>query len=82
LDLLRNGKQVYILADAVSSINFPEVKIALERLRVEGATITTSESILFQLLENAKHKDFKSISGLIKETKHDTESALDHLVSK
>jgi nicotinamidase-related amidase len=81
LDLLRNEKQVFIIADGISSINQPEVKIAMNRLRQSGCTITTSESILFELMQNAKHKDFKAISGLIKETKGDTKLALVELVS-
>lgn len=44
LDALREGHKVYIIADGVSSCNREEVPIALARLRVEGAVVTTSES--------------------------------------
>jgi nicotinamidase-related amidase len=53
LDLLANGHRVYVLADGVSSCNPQEVPIALDRLRREGAVVTTSESFLFECMGNA-----------------------------
>ncbi|CAD6902786.1 unnamed protein product [Tilletia controversa] len=82
LDLLERGYQVHVLADAVSSCNAQEVPLALARLRQAGAQITTSESILFQLLEDAAHPHFKAVSGLIKEEKLKTAEALEYLSPK
>ncbi|KXN73058.1 isochorismatase domain-containing protein 2 [Conidiobolus coronatus NRRL 28638] len=80
LDLLERNIDVFILADGVSSTNKFEVPIALQRLSSAGATITTSDSILFQLVKDANHPNFKEISNLVKEHLAKTEE--DNLLLK
>lgn len=66
LDLLDNGMQPVIIADAVGS-RFPyDKKQAIRRIRRAGAVITTVESILFELCRSSKDPAFKTISNLIK----------------
>lgn len=77
LDLLSMGHTVYILADGVSSCNPGERNIALARLRQEGAVVTTSESLLYEILGDAKDDNFKAIAGLVKETKDETKQAVE-----
>ena len=64
----------YIVIDGVSSCNSFEIPIATERMRREGAIISTSESIAFQLIGDAAHPNFKSFSKLIKEEKDNTKT--------
>ncbi|RMZ74805.1 hypothetical protein DV737_g5728, partial [Chaetothyriales sp. CBS 132003] len=61
LDLLRMGHKVYVLVDGVSSCNSGERGVALERLRKEGVVVTTSESILFELLGDANDPAFRAV---------------------
>jgi Isochorismatase family len=72
LDLRRLDKRVFVIRDGISSINKNEISIAVERMRQAGCIITTSESILFELVEDSKHPRFKDISALIREFKDQT----------
>ncbi len=66
LDLLANDFQVNLPADAVSSRKKIDYKTALKRMRANGAEITTSESILFELLNVCGTHEFKDILKIIK----------------
>jgi nicotinamidase-related amidase len=66
-DLLADGKQVHIAVDAVGSRSDRQRDIALERLRAEGAVLTSVEMALFELLGIAGTPEFKTVQGLIKE---------------
>lgn len=66
LDLLAQGKQVFIPQDAVISRNPDNKANALSRLANAGCIITNTESILFEWLGDAQHPAFKAISKLIK----------------
>lgn len=66
LDLLAAGFSVYIPADAVSSRTEFDRNIALTRMRDSGATITSTEAIVFEWCETAAAPEFKQISDLVK----------------
>ena len=70
LDFLQEGYKVYVVADAIGSRNIHDHNISLDRMRAEGAIITTTESIIFELCETSSRKEFKSISNLIKNKKY------------
>ena len=57
IDLKEMGYQPVLVEDK---------EIALLRARDEGALLTTSESILFELTVTAEHEQFKQISKLVK----------------
>lgn len=66
IDLLAEGYQVALLADAIGSRCRADKKIALRRAQQEGAMLSSVESILFELTERAGSDTFKIISKLIK----------------
>ena len=66
LDLLAQGFEVTLVADAVSSRNTYNKAIALQELTNQGVHLTTVEMALFSLLRSAQHPAFKTIFKLIK----------------
>lgn len=66
LDLIANGFQVDLVADAVSSRKEIDYNIALDRMRSNGAEVTTTETVLFELLNICGTDEFKSVSKLVK----------------
>ena len=67
LDLLPDGYQVQVVADAVSSRFASDREVALRRMELSGAVLTTTEAILFEWCETARHPRFKDLSRLIRE---------------
>ena len=78
-ELLALGYPVYVLADGISSCNKEEIPIALRGLQHAGATITTSESLMFEITADAGSKEFKAVAGLIKQSKDMTREAMSTL---
>lgn len=66
LDLMAQGKQVFVIEDAVISRNVDNKANALSRLAQAGCVITNTESVVFEWLGNANHDHFKAVSKLIK----------------
>ena len=66
IDLERLGYKPVVVEDCISSRNPNDKNIAVQRMRQEGAIITTYESILFELLRNSGGEAFKSISRMVK----------------
>lgn len=66
VDLLEFGFQPVVVADCVSSRKENDKIIALERMRQEGAIITSFESLLFELARVSGTAIFKEISALVK----------------
>lgn len=66
LDLLQLGYSVYLCVDGVSSRSQVDRKVAISQLQKEGIHLTTSENILFQLIQSKNHPQFRAISTLVK----------------
>jgi nicotinamidase-related amidase len=66
LDLIENGFQVNLAADAVSSRKEIDYQNALQRMRIHNVEVTTSESILFELLNICGTPQFKEVSKIVK----------------
>ncbi len=64
-DLLADGIEVHVPADAVGSRHALDYERGLERLDRAGAIVTTVESALFELLERAGTPEFKEVQRLI-----------------
>ncbi|MBX3433486.1 MAG: isochorismatase family protein [Pirellulales bacterium] len=68
LDLLAAGYRVLVAVDAVGARFDLDHATGLRRMEASGATLTTTESILFEWCERAGTPEFKQISSLAKET--------------
>ncbi len=66
MDLLDRDLNVHLIADAVSSRTAPNRQIAIRRLTAEGASLSCTEMILFELLKTAEHPEFRELCRLIK----------------
>ncbi|MBI1422082.1 MAG: isochorismatase family protein [Gammaproteobacteria bacterium] len=66
IELQQQGKQVFVVQDAVCSRSKQHYKNALARLQQAGVIITNAESVLFEWLKDASHAQFKTLSRLIR----------------
>ena len=66
IDLVESGYHPVLVEDCVSSRKENDKMVAIDRMRGEGAIITTYESILLELCRIAGTETFKKISNLIK----------------
>ena len=66
LSLLKQSYPVHLVSDAVCSRKKHDFKTGKAFMHDAGAVVTTTETVLFQLLEEAGTPEFKSISKRIK----------------
>lgn len=66
VDLVGSGYEVHVLADAVSSRTADNKAIGLQKMRDAGASITSVETALFELLRAAEGPAFKQIISIVK----------------
>jgi len=66
LELLAQGREVHLLTDATSSRHPQNKDIALKRMAQAGATLSSVEMALFELLGDADCKQFKQLLKIVK----------------
>ena len=57
---------VHVVADAVSSRTADNHRIALERMRQSGVTVSSTEMVIYELLERAGTDEFREALKLVK----------------
>jgi len=67
LDMLSRDYGVFVCADAVGSRGRNDYERSLERMRQEGAWVTTTESVLFELCGRCDAAAFKAMLELVKQ---------------
>jgi len=65
-DLLENGFEVYVVKDACASRRKDDFKSGIKLMEQNGAKISATEAVLFELLKTSKHEHFKEIQNLVK----------------
>ena len=66
IDLLGKGYRPVVIEDCVASRNPENKRIAINRLLQSGITVTSYESLLFELCRFSGTDAFKAISKLVK----------------
>src|SRR3990172_8392512 len=66
LDALSRGYQVQVVADAVSSRTEENRKVGLDKMRQAGVVITSTETVIFEILKRAGTDEFKEILKIVK----------------
>jgi nicotinamidase-related amidase len=67
LGLLEDGYHVHLVRDAICSRNKTDYLAGVANAAQAGAVVTTAETVLFQMLQESTHAQFKAISGLVKD---------------
>jgi len=67
LGLLEDGYYVHLIRDAICSRNKTDYLAAVANAEQSGAVVTTAETVMFQLLKESTHEQFRAVSKLVKE---------------
>lgn len=65
-DLIENDFEVYVVKDACASRKKDDFKSGIKLMEQNGAKISATEAVLFELLKTSKHPNFKEVQALIK----------------
>lgn len=66
VDLIKEGFEVQVIVDAVSSRTMQNKQIGLERIKAVGGGLTSLETIACELLRTSTHQQFREVLEIIK----------------
>jgi hypothetical protein len=66
LDLLDGGGEVHVVADAVGSRSDANRELGLHKMERAGATVSSVETALFELLGGSDAPAFREVQALVK----------------
>ncbi|MDR3687021.1 MAG: isochorismatase family protein [Coriobacteriia bacterium] len=67
LSALRNSFDVHVVGDACCSRNAASHDSALERMRAAGAVVTTTESVMYELMGESGSDEFRALLAIVKQ---------------
>ncbi len=66
VSMLEKGYKVHVPQDAVDSRTDENWRVGLELMKKEGVSITSTETVIYQILKKAGTKEFKKMLKLLK----------------
>jgi isochorismate hydrolase len=66
MDALEMGYNVHVLVDGVSSQRALDRTVAIKKMSDYGVSMTTTESIIFEIMRDQQHPKFKAILPTLK----------------
>ena len=66
LSLIERGREVHVPQDAVDSRTDENWRVGLALMKQAGAYITSTESVIYQILKKAGTKEFKEMLKMVK----------------
>lgn len=66
MELIEAKKQVVVLNDCISSRSIYDFSTAIAEMRDIGVRVSSTETVLFELIKDSKAAEFKQLSQLIK----------------
>lgn len=67
LDLLERGCDVHLVVDSCSSMNWADRAIGLQAMSDAGVTMTSFQSLMFELMRRVDHPNFKPVLNVVKQ---------------
>lgn len=64
--LVEEGMQVFVAIDAISSRSAYDCSVAISEMRDLGVRISTTETLLFEMMSDSTKPQFRALSALIK----------------